>query len=283
MRGEHESLLKQSVGSRTAPGGEASWLCRATTQTLAPRQSRKTLPEWSRRARVLKEPLVLVYFYCYSHWDNEIIGIFFFLMRMRQNTLVAKWFSHRGKPLVSTWLLSNGGKLEHYTDISHDGPYFSCLFGVKWDGRNICRKHVVLWKVCSEKNRCGSRAGGWKLPWEASRELPAPARSMGRGALLVRNVRSTGARCWFPWAELHLNSRQYWLVKSVSKEAFVYFAKQHTRQTSVYLHGLSVWQVQPPGDLEAIWIVSEVTISLKKFFWADSVGAKPSGAPMNKF
>jgi len=27
---------------------------------------------------VQKKSLVLVLFYCYSHWDNEIIGIFFF-------------------------------------------------------------------------------------------------------------------------------------------------------------------------------------------------------------
>lgn len=122
------------------------------------------------RAGALTEPSVLAYFYCYSHWDNEIIGIFFFLMRMRRNTLVSKWFSHRGKPLVSTWLLSNGGKLEHYTDISCDGPYFSCLFGVKWDGRNICLKRVILCKLCREENRSLSRAGGGRGAGEAKGE-----------------------------------------------------------------------------------------------------------------
>lgn len=47
-------------------------------------------PGWYLQRQARKKSLVLVLFYCYSHWDNEIIGIFFFLMRMRQNTLVSK-------------------------------------------------------------------------------------------------------------------------------------------------------------------------------------------------
>ena len=125
-------------------------------------------------------------------------------------------------------------------------------------------------------------AGGSYLGRQAESCQP-PAVSMERGDLLVWNVRSMGAPWWFPWARLDLNSRQYWLLKRISKKGFVYFAKQHTRQASVYLHVLFVWQVQPPGDLEATWIVYELTIFLKKFFWTDSVGAKPCDAPMNKY
>lgn len=210
----------------------------------------------------------------------RLLEYFFFLMRMRQNTLVAKWFSHRGKPLVSTWLLSNGGKLEHYTAISCDGPYFSCLFGVKWDGRNICWKCVVLRKLCSKKNRYRSRAGGWKLSWEASGELPASCREHGvRGSACLECLLDGSTVV----VSMGWTRSEYWLLKSISKKAFVYFAKQHTRRASVYLHVLFVWQVQPPGDLEAIWIVSAVTIFLKKFFWTDSIGAKPCDAPMNKY
>lgn len=100
--------------------------------------------------RVQEKSLVLVLFYCYSHWDNEIIGIFFFLMRMRQNTLVSKWFSHRGNTLLFPWLLSNAGKLEYYTDIYHDGQYFSCLLSVKWDRKSICLKSRLFYKVCKK-------------------------------------------------------------------------------------------------------------------------------------
>lgn len=35
-------------------------------------------------------PSILVPFHRYSQWDQEIIGIFFSLMRTRQNTLVSK-------------------------------------------------------------------------------------------------------------------------------------------------------------------------------------------------
>lgn len=38
----------------------------------------------------VEEVISLGAFYCYSHWDNEIIRIFFSLMSMRQNTLVSK-------------------------------------------------------------------------------------------------------------------------------------------------------------------------------------------------
>lgn len=32
---------------------------------------------WYLRRQARKKSLVLALFYCYSHWDNEIIGIFF--------------------------------------------------------------------------------------------------------------------------------------------------------------------------------------------------------------
>lgn len=38
----------------------------------------KAQPAWDRWRQARKKSLVLVLFYCYSHWDNEIIGIFFF-------------------------------------------------------------------------------------------------------------------------------------------------------------------------------------------------------------
>lgn len=38
----------------------------------------KAQPGWAQWRQVQKKSLVLVLFYCYSHWDNEIIGIFFF-------------------------------------------------------------------------------------------------------------------------------------------------------------------------------------------------------------
>lgn len=170
-------------------------------------------------------------------------------MRVRRNTLVAKWFSHRGKPLVSTWLLSNGGKWEHYTGISCDGPYFSCLFGVKWDGGNICWKRVVLQKLCSEETDPGAGLVGESSPGRQVESCQALSVSLRRGYLLVCNVCSMGAPWWLPWVGLDQNSQQYWLPKSSSINTCVCFAEHHTRQASVYLHVLSVWQVKPPGDL----------------------------------
>lgn len=125
----------------------------------------KAQPGWYLQRQARKKSLVLVLFYCYSHWDNEIIGIFFFLMRMRQNTLVSKWFSHRGNTLLFPWLLSNAGKLEYYTDIYRDGQYFSCLLSVKWDGKNICLKSRLLYKVYRKEDRwrCKIRNQGWRL------------------------------------------------------------------------------------------------------------------------
>ena len=68
----------------------------------------KAQPGWAQRRQVREKSLVLVLFYCYSHWDNEIIEIFFFLMRMRQNTLVPKRWKK-----TSIWGSSLWGKIKH--------------------------------------------------------------------------------------------------------------------------------------------------------------------------
>lgn len=104
------------------------------------------------------------------------------------------------------------------------------------------------------------------------------------GDALGWSIRSMGAPGWFPRAGPDLNSRQYWLPKGISKKAFVYFANSTAgKHLFIYMFYLcdkcSLLEVWRPFESYLKWRF----FFKKKFFWTDSVGAKPCDAPMNKY
>lgn len=124
---------------------------------------------------------------------------------------------------------------------------------------------------------------GWRGEAVVGGKRRAASPLLGVWSEWIRDVRLAGAPWWFPWAGLDLNSGQHRFPNTLFKPALVYLAKQHSRPASLYLHVLFVCWAQPPGDLEAIWIVSKVMIFLKKFFWIDSVTLLWTGSNSQAF